>query len=258
MKNCYLSLFISLFLISACDQKTSSYESNQGSAAPYEIATVLEHDPNAFTQGLLYHEGKLYESTGGDNSWIAEIDPVSGQSNKKVTLDAQYFGEGITILNNKVYQLTWKSKVGFIYDYPSFEKIGEFNYEVEGWGITHNNQHLIMSDGSDKLYYLDPLNLNVVETQSITENGEPSQNLNELEFVNGYIYANEWGSSYVLKIDPNRKMVVQRIDLGQLSDDIKRTYPDANVLNGIAYNKTTKQFLVTGKLWPKSYLLKIK
>ena len=255
MKNILYIISCTLLLCSACDRTSPSETS---SAPPYEVSMVLEHDPKAFTQGLLYHEGKLYESTGGEESWIAEIDPVSGQYDKKVNLDAAYFGEGITILNNKVYQLTWKSNVGFVYDYPSFEKTAEFNYDFEGWGITHNNQHLIVSDGTDKLYFLDTLTLSVAETKLITENGQPCRNINELEYINGYIYANEWGSSHLLKIDPKRSMVVGRIDLGQLSNEIKQTYPDANVLNGIAYNPATKELLVTGKLWPKSYLIKLK
>ena len=169
MKNILYIISCTLLLCSACDRTSPSETS---SAPPYEVSMVLEHDPKAFTQGLLYHEGKLYESTGGEESWIAEIDPVSGQYDKKVNLDAAYFGEGITILNNKVYQLTWKSNVGFVYDYPSFEKTAEFNYDFEGWGITHNNQHLIVSDGTDKLYFLDTLTLSVAETKLITENGQ--------------------------------------------------------------------------------------
>jgi len=185
----YLLLF--LCGLWACESKNSRYERSENYQPPYEISMELSHNPQAFTQGLLFHEGKLYESTGGDESWIAEVDLATGQYHKKVALDNQYFGEGITILNNKVYQLTWQNKTGFVYEYPSFEKVQEFSYDFEGWGITHDNHHLIVSDGTEKLYYLDTLTLEVVDIKYIKENGMAARQLNELEYINGFIYANE-------------------------------------------------------------------
>lgn len=252
----YLLLFL---LLCSCDQKGSKYESTRPVLPPpYQINMVVEHDTKAFTQGLVFYNNKLYESTGGDESWIAEVDMTSGEYDKKVTLDQMYFGEGITILNDKVYQLTWQNNVGFVYDLNTFEKLQEFEFPSEGWGITHDNEHLIVSDGTDKLYYLDTLTLAVVETKSIFDNSQKADKLNELEYINGFIYANEWGSNFILKIDPNKKEVVDRLDFSPLVNEVKQADPEANVLNGIAYNAVTGNVLVTGKLWPKSYVVKLR
>ncbi|MGB0524808.1 MAG: glutaminyl-peptide cyclotransferase [Flammeovirgaceae bacterium] len=248
-----------LGVLIACEQKSNRYEGNQPSLPPpYQISLVLEHDPTAFTQGLVFYNNKLYESTGGEESWIAEVDITAGTYEKKVILDQAYFGEGITILNNKMYQLTWQSNVGFIYDLETFEKIQEFSFQSEGWGITHDNQHLIISDGTDKLYYLDTVSLAVVETKAILENGSKTDKLNELEYINGFIYANQWGTNYILKIDPKKQEVVDRLDFTPIVNEVQNSAPEANVLNGIAYNPLTNDVLITGKLWPKSYLVKIR
>ena len=258
MKSKFLLIVLSFYFI-ACDKKASTSETNRPSTPPaYQVNMVLEHNPEAFTQGLVYYDGKLYESTGGEESWIAEVDMTSGEYKKKVELEDSYFGEGITILNNKVYQLTWQSKTGFVYDLESFEKIREFTYDFEGWGITHDNQNLIVSDGTDKLHYLDTTTLQVIETVSIKEHGQESTKLNELEYINGYIYANQWQSSFILKIDPKKKEVIDRLDLTNLVNEIQRSYPEANVLNGIAFNPTTQETLVTGKLWPKAYVVRLR
>lgn len=255
-KTAIYSLILLLFW--SCDQKSDRYENRPSTPPPYQISMVLEHNPAAFTQGLVFHNNKLYESTGGEESWIAEVDITSGTYERKVTLDDFYFGEGITILNNKVYQLTWQNHIGFVYDLSSFEKIRDFTYEFEGWGITHDNTNLIVSDGTDKLYYLDTLNLAVVETKSIKEFGQKTNYLNELEYINGFIYANQWGTNFILKIDPNKNEVIDRLDFTDMVNEVLRSYPDANVLNGIAYNPISQNVLITGKLWPKSYLVKLR
>ena len=226
--------------------------------SPLEFRMTLEHDSEAFTQGLVYYQDKIIESTGGDNSWIAEYDVISGNYEQKVVLDPMYFGEGITILHNKLYQLTWKSKIGFVYDMPTFEKIGEFTYDFEGWGITHDNQHLIISDGTDKLHYFDTLSLQEVYTRSIKNHNRKTSNLNELEFMDGFLYANQWQTNYVLKIDTATSEVVQELDLGYLAKEIARKNPQADVLNGIAYNPKTRDVFITGKLWARSFIFRLK
>lgn len=221
----------------------------------YTVRTQWPHDTEAFIQGLVIHEGKLYESTGQEKSWIGIVDVNTGKADKKVILDNAYFGEGITILNNKVYQLTWKSKVGFIYDLETFKKLGEFTYETEGWGLTHDSHNLIMSDGTDKLLFLDTVTFKPVKTLHVTDANGPVKMLNELEYVEGYIMANVWETNQIVKIDPNTGKVVGRLDLTSLTRDAKMRNPHAEVLNGIAYHPVTKLFLVTGKNWPMIYVL---
>jgi glutamine cyclotransferase len=225
----------------------------------YSVVSTLPHNTDAYTQGLTIYNNKVLESTGQKgHSWIAEVNPGSGNHDKKVTLDNRYFGEGITVLNDKIYQLTWEEKVGFIYDANTYKKIGEFQYNTPGWGITHDNKNLIMSDGTDKLYFLDTTNLKVIRTLTVTDpTGVRIKNLNELEYIDGYIFANVYETALILKIDPNSGKVVGRIDLSRLADEIKRMYPNTDVLNGIAYDKNSRALLVTGKLWPKSYLIRL-
>ena len=228
-------------------------------AIGYSVVSTLPHNTDAYTQGLIIHNNKVLESTGQKgHSWIAEVNPGSGNHDKKVTLDSRYFGEGITVLNNKIYQLTWEEKVGFIYDADTYKKLGEFQYNTPGWGITHDNKNLIMSDGTDKLYFLDTTNLNVIRTLTVTDpSGVRVKNLNELEYIDGYIFSNIYETALILKIDPKSGKVVGRLDLSTLANEIKRMYPNADVLNGIAYDKNSRALLVTGKLWPKSYLIRL-
>jgi len=252
-------LLLSLLTTFSCQDKK-----NAGQMSPvdtlrlkYTVVTSLPHDENAFTQGLVIHHNKILESTGQNNSWIAEVNPGTGTQDKKVTLNNHYFGEGITILNNKIYQLTWKNKIGFIYDANSYKQIGEFKYTTEGWGITHDNKNLIMSDGSEKLFFMDSLNFKVVRTLAVKEGNSLIKKLNELEYIGGYIYANIWETPVIVKIDPSTGNVVGRLDLSAITNDISRMYPQADVLNGIAYDKNSKALLVTGKLWPKAYLIQV-
>lgn len=255
----FLSLI--LYIAIACNEKKNS-SSLEGVAEKkellYEVRRTIEHDRQAFTQGLVYHNNKLIESTGGDNSWIAEYDVQSASYDKKVTLDKAFFGEGITVLNSKLYQLTWKSKVGFVYDLNTFKRVGSFEYDFEGWGITHDNQHLIISDGTDKLHYFDSLKLTEVYTKSITHNNRKAFNLNELEFIDGYIFANQWESNLILKIDTSSSTVVKAYDFSYLARESKSRNPQADVLNGIAYNPDNKDVFITGKLWPFLYVVRLK
>jgi glutaminyl-peptide cyclotransferase len=224
----------------------------------YKIRSSWPHDEESFIQGLVIHEGKLYESTGQEKkSWIGIVDIKTGKPDKKVILEDQYFGEGITVLNNKIYQLTYKSKIGFVYDLRTFEKLREFTYATEGWGITHDSTNLIMSDGSDKLTFLDTTTLKPVRTLNVTDNIGAVQNLNELEYMKGFILANQWETNTVVKIDPKTGKVVGRIDLTPLAQNARMLNPKVDVLNGIAYHSSTGLLLVTGKYWPKIYALQL-
>lgn len=224
----------------------------------YSIRSLWPHDPEAFTQGLLIYNGELYESTGQfGTSWIGIVDVTTGSVNKKVELDNRYFGEGISILNNKVFHLTWQNHVGFVYDLKTFKKIKEWNYKSEGWGLTHDNVNLMMSDGTDKIHYLDTLTLKIIKTIRVTDENGPVKNLNELEYIEGYIFANVWQTNKIVKIDPATGKVVGRLDLSQLANDARKASPQVDVLNGIAWHPETRSFLVTGKNWPNIYILKI-
>jgi glutaminyl-peptide cyclotransferase len=224
----------------------------------YTIRSVWPHDTEAFTQGLLIYKGELYESTGQNGtSWIGIVDVNTGIANKKVILDDRYFGEGIAILNNKVYQLTYTTKVGFVYSLKDFKKLKEWTYQSEGWGLTHDNVNLIMSDGSNKLHYLDTITLEIVKSVPVTDEQGPVKNLNELEYIEGFIYANVWQTNKIVKIDPVTGSVVGRFDLTALANDARKASPKVDVLNGIAWHPDTRSFLVTGKHWPHVYILKI-
>jgi glutaminyl-peptide cyclotransferase len=225
----------------------------------YKVKTTWPHDTDAFTQGLVIHNGLLYESTGQNGqSWIGIVDINTGKPDKKVELDQQYFGEGITIFDNKVYQLTYKTKVGFVYDLKTWKKIREFQQPlIEGWGITHNNTHLIMSEGSDKLFFVDTASMKPVKVLPVTDENGPVTKLNELEYVDGFIYANIWETNKIVKIDPTTGKVVGRLDLSSLSENAALRHSGSEVLNGIAYHPATKLFLVTGKNWPSIYVLQL-
>ncbi|HTH56478.1 MAG TPA: glutaminyl-peptide cyclotransferase [Cyclobacteriaceae bacterium] len=224
----------------------------------FELVKGFPHDVNAFTQGLVVENGKLFESTGREGSWIAEVDLISGAQNKKVVLDDKYFGEGITFLNNKVYQLTWQNKEGFVYDAKTFTKLNTFTYTHEGWGITHDGKSLIVSDGTDVLHVLDTVTLKDDHVIHVTDGDAKVDKLNELEFVDGFIYANIWQTAFIVKIDPANGKVVGRMDLSSLGQEISKFNGSFDVLNGIAYEKKSKLFLVTGKLWPVLFALRLK
>jgi glutamine cyclotransferase len=224
---------------------------------PFKLKTIWKHDQAAFTEGLLIHNGKLFESTGQKQSWIGIVDIKTGVPDKKVVLDDQYFGEGITILNNKIYQLTWQNKIGFVYDLKSYKKIGEFTYTNEGWGLTHDSQNLIMSDGTEKLTYLDTVTLQPVKTIQVKDEKGIVKHINELEYVDGFIFANLWQTNKIIKIDPQTGRVVGRLDLSSLTNDALMKNPKADVLNGIAYHPTTKLLSVTGKHWTSIYVLQL-
>jgi len=256
MKPISLGLTITFFVLSGCTAKKTQEASTRG-LIPYSIKKIFPHDNKAFTQGLTVADGKLFESTGQAGSWIAEVDIATGTQDKKVVLDEKYFGEGISILNKKIYQLTWQNHIGFIYDLKSFKKIGEFRYDHEGWGITTDDKNFIVSDGTSKLRFLDTLTLQSVKEIIVKEGGDVVEKINELEFIDGFIFANQWQTNYILKINPATGEVVGRMDLSALAEKMYPLNPAADVLNGIAYEKKSKLLLITGKLWPALFALKI-
>lgn len=260
MHPCLFMVLAFFFAFASCDKSYDNASSDPDSLElKFNVLRTVPHNTEAFTEGLVMHGDKLLESTGLHNqSWIAEVNVASGEHDKKVELSRQYFGEGITVLNNKIYQLTYREKVGFIYDAVTYDRIGEFNYSTEGWGITHDNQNLVMSDGTHKLYFLDTTTLKVIRTVPVTDPVRGRvKNLNELEYVNGFIYANVHESSTIVKIDLADGNVVGRLDLSSLTNEVRRMYPNSGELNGIAYDPAANALVVTGKFWPKAYVIKI-
>lgn len=249
-------LLIMAIAVMACSSNEKQVRS--ATEIAFSVQGTLPHDPKAFTQGLFIHQGQLYESTGQDSSWIGVVNVRSGKADKKVVLDNKYFGEGIAILNHKVYQLTWKNKSGFVYSFPDFQKIGEFTYPGEGWGLTTDGTHLIMSNGTDEVVFLDSATLKPVRTLAVKHKGTPVTDLNELEYVDGNVYANIWQTNLIARIRLEDGEVTGFLDLSELTVQAKRVNPNAEVLNGIAWHPATRTLLVTGKYWPYIFVLALK
>ena len=222
----------------------------------YKIVNTFAHDSNAFTQGLVYEDGFLYEGTGlNGRSSLRKVELKTGKVLQQLNLNDEYFGEGITIFNDKIIQLTYISDVGFVYDKNSFKLLREFNYPTEGWGITHDGKNLIMSDGTPTLFFLNPETFELVSRLAVLYEGALLNNLNELEYINGQIYANIWNTNSIVTINPQTGHVTGVIDLeGLLSEKESKA---ADVLNGIAYDEKNKRLFVTGKLWPKLFEIKL-
>ncbi|MGH4050236.1 MAG: glutaminyl-peptide cyclotransferase [Clostridium sp.] len=222
----------------------------------YNIINTYPHDANAFTQGLVYDTDFCYESTGGfGESSLRKIDLKTGEILKVRRLEDEYFGEGITIYDNKIFQLIWKSNMGFIYDKESFKLISKFYYNTQGWGLTHNDEHLIMSDGTDRIYFINPKNFKVVYSIKVHDGFRPVTNLNEMEFIQGEIYANIWKSNKIARICPYTGRVSAWLDLkGLLSP---KEFKNAGLLNGIMYDRQRNRIFVTGKLWPNIFEIKL-
>lgn len=231
-----------------------------GSAPKFncEVVNTYPHDAQAFTQGLIFRDGKLLESTGKQGrSKLRSVDLDSGEVLKQVDVAPQYFAEGITVLNGKIYQLTWQHHLGFIYDYQTFAQLGQFSYDGEGWGLTSDGHSLILSDGSSRLRFLDPGTFKVTKTIAVTDKGKPVNRLNELEFINGEIYANIWHDERIVTINPDTGAVTGWIDCSGLMSRSGARDGEA-VLNGIAVDETSGRLFVTGKLWPKLFEIKVK
>ncbi len=270
MKKITLLTGILSILVASCSEEVKEV-SDDHPAQPaiaqiaYQCTGSFPHDTQAFTEGLLIHEGELFESTGATaellftRSLFGVVDTHSGKIVVKAEIDRdKYFGEGICILNGKVFQLTYQNKIGFIYDAKSFKPLGQFTIpSPEGWGLTTDGVHLIMSDGSNKLTYLDANTLQVVKSVAVTENGYAKDNLNELEYFGGFLYANIWLTNTIVKINPADGSIVATLDLTALANEAKALYAGAQEMNGIAYDSVKNKLLVTGKLWPRFYELQL-
>lgn len=254
-------LVIVVFLLPACGARAAMQDvrSPAGTVPPEPLAytfTVVNHwphDPSAFTEGLIYDGGTLYESTGLNGaSTLRKVDLQTGQVTASLALAPEYFGEGMTLFDGKLIQLTWQSHTGFVYDLACFCQVGSFTYDGEGWGLTHDDHTLIMSDGTEHIRFLDPQTFAVVRTITVSNHGVPLANLNELEYINGEIYANVWQTDQIVRIDPASGAILGWIDLTGLLPNAERG-PAVDVLNGIAYDAATDRLFVTGKNWPELF-----
>lgn len=227
----------------------------------YELVRTYHHASDASTQGLIYHNGFMYEGTGlYGESTLRKIDLEQDKTLSVLSLDNQYFGEGITIYNNKIYQLTWTSRKGFVYNIETFSLETTFDYNTQGWGLTTIGDSLVMSDGSNRLFYLDPNSFNILKTLEVFDHQGPVFNLNELEYINGEIWANVWLTDRIVVINPRNGAVTAELSLPELLSPLEKAKlnSDDDVLNGIAYNNHKKTLYVTGKHWPKLFEIKIK
>jgi glutamine cyclotransferase len=223
----------------------------------YEVINSYPHDSGAFTQGLVFENGMLYEGTGlWGQSTLRKVDLETGQVLETRELRPEYFGEGIAICGNRILQLTWQSNTGFIYDRDSFELLGEFHYETEGWGLTYDGQQLIMSDGTSTLHFLDPETFEVVRQVGVYDEAGPITALNELECVNGEVYANVWRTDRIAIIAPQTGAVTGWIDLAGIVE-VEGSGQSVDVLNGIAYAPEQDRLFVTGKLWPSLFEIEL-
>lgn len=223
----------------------------------YKVVKTYPHDRKAFTQGLVFENGILYEGTGlRGQSTLRKVELSTGDVLQRIELPARFFGEGVTIYGDKIIQLTWQSNVGFVYDKESFELLQEFSYPTEGWGITHDGQRLIMSDGSSTLHFLDPETFDEIGQISVRDNDGPVTRLNELEYVQGEVYANVWQTDRIARIASDTGQVTGWIELeGLLSAEDRMERVD--VLNGIAYDTSNDRLFVTGKWWPKLFEIEL-
>lgn len=241
----YALLLVPLLLgITAC----------RSTAPTAEICVVAEypHRRDAYTQGLLYHQGRLFEGTGlYGRSVIAEVELESGRRLRERPLRRDYFGEGVTLWGDRLLQLTWKARVGLVYDVATLEQIGSFRLAGEGWGLTHDGERLILSDGSDRLSFLDPESYRLIGTLAVRDGGRAIDRLNELEYIDGEIYANIWHEERIARISPESGRVLGWLNLSPLRAS------GTDVLNGIAYDAERRRLFVTGKLWPRLYEIAI-
>jgi glutamine cyclotransferase len=223
----------------------------------YEVVKAYPHDVEAFTQGLVFEGGELYEGTGHEgSSTLRKVDLASGEVLESRPLGARLFGEGITILGDKLYQLTWKNGVCLVYDKATLRQTGTLRFRGEGWGLTNDGTHLIMSNGTSTLQFLDPKTMRVVRHVNVTSQGGRVERINELEYIDGEIFANIWYSDYIARISPETGEVTGWIDMSGLLSRAERPTRE-HVLNGIAYDKESGRLLVTGKNWPTLFEVKI-
>lgn len=224
----------------------------------FDVVKHWPHDPGAYTQGLIFHKGQFLESTGmNGHSSLRRVDITTGKVLNQVTVPSQYFAEGIAIVGSRIFQLTWKAQKGFVYDLNTFAFEREFSYQGEGWGLASDGHQLILSDGSDQIRFLDPATAQVQRVIKVTHGGRPVGYLNELEYIKDEIWANVYGQDYVLRINPVTGVVTGLIDFTGLLVAPERT-PNAEVLNGIAYDEATDRLFITGKWWPTIFEVKLR
>jgi len=261
-----LLIFVAAFVFYAIQNmpgSSTSVRKTDGYVIPdtlqYTIRKIYPHDTTSFTQGLIIYKGRLYEGTGEyGRSKLLEVNLNNGSIAREISLDKKYFGEGITILNDTIYQLTWQNKEVLVYTLKDFKKIKEFRINTEGWGITTDGKNLIVSDGSSNLYFYEPSTFRLLRAQGVTDAGTLAYNMNELEYIDGYIYANQWQLPYIYKINPTDGQVTGKINLNEIWNQIKLKDRLADVPNGIAYDESEKKMYITGKLWPELYEVQLK
>lgn len=252
-----LLVLTGVFFIYHYSNLEPSANSNVIPVYTYKVVNTYPHDRSAFTEGLVFEDGVLYEGTGlRGYSNLRRVKLETGEILQICELPPQYFGEGVTVYGNKIIQLTWQSHIGFVYDKYSFKLLQEFNYPDEGWGITHDGKHLIMSDGTSTLHFLNPETFEEISQIEVSANNTPVTRINELEYIQGEIYANIWQTERIARIDPLTGQVIGWIDLkGILSpEDDSET---VDVLNGIAYDLKNSRLFVTGKFWPKLFEIEL-
>jgi glutamine cyclotransferase len=251
----FASLLILVLLAApACSDSATA----QGPTPGYVLVDTFPHDNEAFTQGLAFWKGRFFEGTGLEGrSTLREVDLETGDVLRSRDLADHLFGEGITIFNGRVYQLTWQNHRAFVYRPENFDRVlRTFRYQTEGWGLTHNGSRLIMSDGTNVLRFRDPRTFRVTRRLEVTNNGDPVQKLNELEWINGEIFANVFTTNFIVRIDPRSGEVLQTIDLSTLRQ-MENAQGDPNVTNGIAYLRSEDRLFVTGKLWRNVYEIRL-
>jgi glutamine cyclotransferase len=274
----YIPLIVLFFFVAnSCNNESEvKIESPTEATTPapenigYAVLNAFPHDTAAFTQGLELYKGKLIESTGlyGKSS-LRHVDIKNGKILKQLSNEKEIFAEGVTILNDTVYQLSWENHLVFLYDAKTIQPLGTRNWNYQGWGITNDGKSLIISDGTDKLYFTEPNSLKVKNIVSVKDNMGPVNNLNELEMIEGYVYANRWQYDYIVKIDPKNGNVVgtlnfsdflvknSKSDLSYLTKNNSTAQTNGAVLNGIAYDSSKKTIYITGKLWPEIFEIKL-
>jgi glutaminyl-peptide cyclotransferase len=271
MKN-FAKAFVFVLLLNSCTNGTTDKPANDDGSistlpAPsqitYALLNVYPHDTDAYTQGLQYVNGLLYEGTGnpdsGENiSKLRKVDYKTGKVLKETAIKGTLFGEGITVMGDKIYQITWREKKCFVYNLNDFKLIKEFTYNTDGWGLTNDGKYLIMSDGSDKIYFRDPDTFHEITHVSVQDHTGLRNNINELEYINGFIYANVYMTEDVLKIDPSNGHVVGKINFGSLKNDFPELNgPNVDYFNGIAWDSTGNRIFVTGKYWSKLFEVRL-
>jgi glutaminyl-peptide cyclotransferase len=271
MKNSLITL-LTIGLAIGCTNNTHNNKigihrnEDQVHTISYKIVKTYPHDTGSFTEGFLFHNNKLFESTGSPEEFpdarsvFGPVDIKTGKISVKAELDRKsYFGESIVFWKDKIYQLTYKNQVGFIYESKTYKRIGSFTFlNKEGWGLTTDGNNIIMSDGTNIITFLNPDSLKVIKTQNITYNGSSALYINELEYINGYLYANIWTTNNIAKIDIQTGRIIGLIDLTPLYIEAKKKYPLSEATNGIAFDPTKDKIFVTGKFWPTIYQIKFR